>query len=119
MFSIKAGETAPADSPQNAIPGGCKAADALVDFGRERNVDEVKRTLRRTSCFDVLRVGDPDAAVRAHVDACRKRLWGGDFFRGQGCRIKAGKSARIAKDPHSAVRSKGHFASDGAIEAVP
>src|SRR5690242_2864459 len=43
MFSIKAGEAAPADRPQNAISGGCKAADALVDFRRQRNVDEVKR----------------------------------------------------------------------------
>src|SRR5579859_5475048 len=81
MLSIKARETAPADSPQNAITGGCKAADALVDFRRQRNVHEVKRTLRRTSGFDVLRVGNPDAAIRAHVDASGKSLGGGDFFR--------------------------------------
>src|SRR6478609_7848934 len=65
-----------------------------------------------------MRIGDPDAPVRADVNACGDGLGSGNFFGAESCWIETSESTWIAKDPDGAIGSEDQFAGDGAIEAV-
>ena len=65
-----------------------------------------------------MRIGDPDAPVRADVNAGGDSLGSGNFFGAESCWIETCESAWIAEDPDGAIGSEDHFAGDGAIEAV-
>src|SRR5580692_2185749 len=118
LLAIEAGEAAPASGPENAVGAGCEASDALMDFRRQRHIHELKRALCRTGCFEVLRVGDPDAAVGREARAGGKRLGSRDFFGAESCRVKTSQSPWITEDPDGAIGGENHFAGKGAVEAV-
>src|SRR5580693_1289252 len=118
LLTIEAGETAAANGPENAVRAGCEAAEALVDFRRQRHIHESKRPFGRTGGFEVLRARDPDAAVGREADAGRNGIGSRDFFGADSSRVETGESAGIAKDPDRAVGRDNHFAGQGAVEAV-
>ena len=51
VLAIEAREPVSANCPEDAVGAGCETTEALVNFGRQRNVDEMKRPLRRLGCF--------------------------------------------------------------------
>src|SRR5580700_12164110 len=118
LLTIEAGETAAAHGPENAVRAGCETADALVDFRRQRHIHESKRPFGRRGCFEVLRVGDPDAAVGRDFDAGRNGIRSRDYFGAESSWVETGESAGIAKDPDRAVGRENHFAGHRAVEAV-
>ena len=78
----------------------------------------MKRTFRRPSRFEVLRVGNPDAAIGSHLNAGGDGAWGGNFFWEKRFRVEPGETTGVGKNPDSMVGRQDQLAGHSAIEAV-
>ena len=80
ILAVKTRDAAPANRPHDTIGAGSEATDAALNFRRQRHIHELKGPLRRPDGLQILMVGDPNAAVRADVNAGRNGLGSLDFF---------------------------------------